>query len=215
MSVSVSMALPLLSIAGAVALGAVSPGPSFLMVARTAVAHSRAHALAAAAGMGVGGVLFALAALLGLQALLLAVPVLYVLLKLCGGAYLLYLGMRLWRGARHALSVPMAAPPPRAQTRLHAFSLALATQLSNPKAAIVYASVFAAFLPRQPPPALSVLLPMIIFVIESGWYAIVAVALSAAAPRAAYLSAKGWVDRIAGSVMMLLGVKLIATAHQA
>ena len=43
-------ALSILSIAGAITLGAMSPGPSFVMVARTAVASSRADGLAAALG---------------------------------------------------------------------------------------------------------------------------------------------------------------------
>ena len=51
--------LSILSIAGAISIGAMSPGPSFVMVARTAVSSSRADGLAAALGMGAGGVLFA------------------------------------------------------------------------------------------------------------------------------------------------------------
>ena len=65
--------LPLFAIAGALTLGAMSPGPSFVMVARTAVARSRANGLAAALGMGVGGLIYAVASLLGLQALFAAV----------------------------------------------------------------------------------------------------------------------------------------------
>jgi hypothetical protein len=57
----------LLSIAAAMIAGAMSPGPSFLMIARTSVAVSRADGLAAALGMGAGGVVFALAALAGLR----------------------------------------------------------------------------------------------------------------------------------------------------
>jgi threonine/homoserine/homoserine lactone efflux protein len=40
---------------GAILLGAISPGPSFVLVARTAVAVSRRDALATALGMGAGG----------------------------------------------------------------------------------------------------------------------------------------------------------------
>ena len=94
-----------LSIAGAITLGAMSPGPSFLMVARTAIARSRMDGLAAALGMGVGGVLLAAAALLGLQVVLIAVPWLYFVLKILGGAYLVFIGVMIWRGARQPVSV--------------------------------------------------------------------------------------------------------------
>src|SRR5450755_396281 len=49
--------------------------------------------------MGAGGVMFAMATLLGLQGVLLAVPSLYLALKVLGGLYLAYLGIRIWRSA--------------------------------------------------------------------------------------------------------------------
>ena len=48
----------LLGVIAALTVGVVSPGPSFVMVARTAVSSSRTNGLAAALGMGAGGVLF-------------------------------------------------------------------------------------------------------------------------------------------------------------
>jgi threonine/homoserine/homoserine lactone efflux protein len=204
--------IPLLGIAGAMTVGAMSPGPSFVMVARTAVSGSRRDGLAAALGMGAGGVLFAVAALAGLQAAFLAVPALYLAVKLAGGAYLVYLGIRIWRGARAPLAVSAAiqtAGAPAGHAR-RAFLLGLGTQVSNPKTAIVYASIFAAFLPREVPLALALAIPAAIFCIETGWYAIVALALSSAAPRSAYLRYKAWIDRAAGGVMVLLGLRLLS-----
>ena len=202
--------LSILSIAGAITLGAMSPGPSFVMVARTAVASSRADGLAAALGMGAGGVLFACAALLGLHVVLTAVPWLYTGLKVLGGAYLIYLGWMIWRGARAPLRFVGSAS---ARTFFRSFRLGLLTQTSNPKTAVVYASVFVSLLPREVPLAATLILPLVIFVIEAGWYSVVALALSAPSPRAAYLRWKAWVDRAAGGAMGLLGVKLIAAAR--
>ncbi len=205
--------LSLLGIAGAMAVGAMSPGPSFVMVARTAVA-SRADGLAAALGMGAGGLVFAIAALAGLQAAFLAVPALYLAIKGFGGAYLVYLGIRIWRGARQPLAMaPEAGTPAASGGRgKRTFLLGLATQVSNPKTAVVYASIFAAFLPREVPLVLALAVPAVIFCIETGWYAIVALALSSAAPRSAYLRYKTWIDRAAGGVMGLLGLRLAWSA---
>ncbi|WP_422099778.1 LysE family translocator [Variovorax sp.] len=205
--------LSLLGIAGAMTVGAMSPGPSFVMVARTAVA-SRADGLAAALGMGAGGLVFAIAALAGLQAAFLAVPALYLAIKGFGGAYLVYLGIRIWRGARQPLAMaPEAGTPAASGGRgKRTFLLGLATQVSNPKTAVVYASIFAAFLPREVPLVLALAVPAVIFCIETGWYAIVALALSSAAPRSAYLRYKTWIDRAAGGVMGLLGLRLVWSA---
>lgn len=205
--------LALLGIAGALAVGVVSPGPSFVMIARTAVAASRAEALAAAVGMGVGGFLFAVAALVGLQGVLLAVPSLYVVLKVAGGLYLAYLGVRIWRGAAQPLAVDAAGAGRAAGGRLRAFALGLATQVSNPKTAIVYASVFAAFLPPAVTLQFGAAVLALVLLIETGWYALVALGLSAEGPRRAYLRCKRWADRIAGGVMVGLGLKLVTSAR--
>ena len=203
--------VPLLGIAGAMIVGAMSPGPSFVMVARTAVSSSRGDGLAAALGMGAGGVVFAIAALAGLRAAFLAVPALYLAVKLLGGAYLVYLGIRIWRGAREPLAAMQDARPAASPGNARrAFLLGMGTQISNPKTAVVYASIFAAFLPREVPLALALAVPAVIFCIETGWYAVVALALSSAAPRSAYLRYKAWIDRAAGGVMVLLGLRLLS-----
>jgi threonine/homoserine/homoserine lactone efflux protein len=203
----------LAGIIGALAIGVVSPGPSFVMVARLAVATSRAKGLAAAVGMGVGGVVFASAALLGLQAVLLAVPSLYWTLKVFGGLYLCYLGLRIFLAAK----VPLPIEPPGytdGAALSRAFWLGLTTQISNPKTAIVYAGVFAAFLPHAFSPLFAAVLLCVVFVIEAAWYAVVATLLSSSRPRRAYLSCKAWVDRAAGLVMIALGLRLLISARE-
>jgi threonine/homoserine/homoserine lactone efflux protein len=87
--------------------------------------------------------------------------------------------------------------------------LGLATQLSNPKTAIVYGGIFAALLPPAPPGWIFVALPPAVMLIEIGWYTIVAVTFSSERPRAAYLRGKRWIDRAAGAVMGALGLRLV------
>lgn len=199
---------------GALAIGVMSPGPSFVMVARLSVATSRANGLAAALGMGAGGTLFAAAALLGLKAIFLAVPTAYIAFKALGGLYLGYLGWRIFMSARTPLTT-VAAGQSSALSPARSFLLGFTTQVSNPKAAIIYASVFAAFLPGTHSLAFSAMLLVAVFIVETGWYAIVATMLSAQRSKQAYLGCKTAVDRIAGTVMIGLGLKLIASAHKA
>lgn len=198
----------LLGILGALLIGAISPGPSFVLVSRIAVTRSRIDGLAAAVGMGLGGAIFGALALAGLSAILLQVGWLDVVLKMVGGAYLIYLGLRIWRGAADPIVVPEAAAV-RSQSRIGSLSFALITQLSNPKTAVVYGSIFAALLPASPPSWLLMALPPLIFVIETAWYAVVAVAFSADGSRSLYLRSKTWIDRSAGAVLGLLGARLM------
>ena len=198
----------LLAIAGALAIGAMSPGPSFVLVSRIAVTASRPNGLAAALGMGVGGATFGVLALAGLSALLQQVEWLHLSLKILGGAYLIYLAIRIWRSATTPLVVgELGAGQKRPAAR--SFWIGLATQLSNPKTAIYYASIFAALLPAKPAEWLLFALPPTIFLIETSWYAVVALAFSSSGPRTAYLRFKAWVDRIAGAVLGALGARLL------
>lgn len=198
----------LIGILGALLIGAISPGPSFVLVSRISLSMSRRHALAAAFGMGCGGAVFGALALLGLSALLSQVAWLYSVLKLSGGAYLIYLGIRIWRGALdpHVISNADAI---ETISPARSFSLAFLTQISNPKTAVVYGSVFAALLPPVPPIWMLLVLSPLILIVETSWYALVALLFSAGGPRSIYLGCKHWIDRTAGAIMGTLGVKLI------
>jgi RhtB (resistance to homoserine/threonine) family protein len=199
----------LLGILGALLIGAISPGPSFVLVSRIAVTTSRRNGVAAALGMGLGGIIFGGLALVGLSALLLEVAWLYAVLKLVGGVYLVYLAIRIWRGASEPTNVAEITKTKLKESTFSSFALGLFTQLSNPKTAIVYSSIFAAFLPASSPTWLLFTLPPLIFLVEASWYTVVALVFSANAPRSVYLASKRWIDRTAGAVMGALGLKLI------
>ncbi|PWB13677.1 threonine transporter [Acinetobacter sp. AM] len=195
------------SITLALMLGAISPGPTFIYVAKNSIAISRKHGLFTALGTGTGAALFGLLAVMGLQAILLAVPSAYLALKICGGIYLLWLAFKIIKHAKEPMETTNGAAAPMSYKQ--AYRLGLITQMSNPKIAIVLASIFTALLPKDIPTYFYVVLPMLCFFIDAGWYSLVAVALSAEGPRKVYLKSKAIFDRVAGGVMTLLGLKLI------
>jgi threonine/homoserine/homoserine lactone efflux protein len=162
--------------------------------------------------MGVGAALFGALALLGLRTLMTEAGGLYTALKIAGGVYLVYLAYRIWRGAKEPVEI--AGNGARGRSNIgRSFGLALATQMSNPKIVAVFGAVFAALLPAAPPLWLNLALPALIFVQETGWYALVAFAISSSRPRALYLGAKIWIDRFAGAVIGALGIRLIFEAR--
>ena len=195
------------SIAVALMLGAISPGPTFIYVAKNSIAISRKHGLFTALGTGTGAAIFGLLAVMGLQAILLAVPSAYLALKICGGLYLLYLAYKIIKHAKEPME--QADGTTQVMSYKQAYHLGLITQMSNPKIAIILASIFTALLPKEIPSYFYVVLPMLCFFIDAGWYSLVAVALSAEKPRRVYLKFKKVFDRVAGGVMTLLGLKLI------
>jgi threonine/homoserine/homoserine lactone efflux protein len=207
--------ISLFSIVGALILGAISPGPSFLFVARTAVAASRRSGIASAFGMGLGASIVTTLALLGVRAVFARAEWLFVGFKVLGGIYLCFLAWRTWRGARGQPTLSNDAPSMATTTGIiRSFWLALATQLSNPKTLIVISGIFAALLPSRVPAWMYWTIPLIDLVVEGSWYAFVAVTLSSKGPREIYLGAKGMIDRAAGGVLGILGLRLIVEGAQ-
>jgi threonine/homoserine/homoserine lactone efflux protein len=195
------------SIALALMLGAMSPGPTFIYVAKNSIAISRKHGLFTALGTGTGAAIFGLLAILGLQALLLAVPAAYLVLKICGGLYLLWLAYKIIKHAKEP--VQSIADGAEVMSYRRAYLSGVITQMSNPKIAIILASIFTALLPKEIPSYYYVVLPLLCFFIDAGWCSLVAVALSAEKPRRVYLRFKAFFDRGAGVVMSILGLKLL------
>lgn len=119
------------SIAFALMLGAMSPGPTSIYVAKNSIAISRKHGLFTALGTGTGAAIFGLLAVLGLQAFLLAVPSAYLALKICGGLYLLFLAFKIIKHAKEPIDTDKNTSTQ--MTLRRAFTTGLITQLSNLK----------------------------------------------------------------------------------
>lgn len=193
-----------LAIVGAISLGAVSPGPSFLFIAHLA-ANRRSFALQATLGMALGGALYGLLAIWGIAKVISTTPLAMNLLRVIGGMFLLYLCFTLLRNARQGL---MATSDLTA--RFGPFARGLITQISNPKTMIIYVSVYGALLPQEPANWLYVALPVAMFTIEAVWYSCVSFTLSTASSRDLYLRGKRWIDSASGCILGLIGLSFIA-----
>ncbi len=202
-------------IALALAVGVISPGPSFLFVAQTAMNKSRAHGIATSLGMGTGALLLSLMAITGLFVVLQTIPVLYTALKIVGGLYLLYIAYQMWQGANDAINPVSKELFVNKElvlshgSLMKSYTLGLLTQLSNPKTAIVIGGIFMAFLPEKLPDYSIILLSLMAFILDASWYILVAIALTTPHAQRIYLRFKNNINRVAGGLMGLLGVKLV------
>lgn len=197
------IALTLAGVAFVHFLGAASPGPSFVLIARTSAASGRPRGLRMALGMGLGAAIWAGAAVMGLALLFEAAPLLYDAVRLAGAAFLLWLAVMMWRHARSPLDAGAAAAGGDAPLR-HA----LMVQLSNPKVMVFFGSVFVGFVPPDAPGWMIALILTNVLLVEGGWYALVAQVFSTRRVRERYERLKAWADRACGGVMGLLGLRL-------
>ncbi|MGH6720017.1 MAG: LysE family translocator [Alphaproteobacteria bacterium] len=202
-------ALPLAGVALAHLLAAISPGPSFMLVSRVAVAGSRRQGLVAALAMGVGAATWAAAALLGLAVVFARFEVVYAALRVAGGLYLVVLAVLLWRGAGKDTRPPDAGALPDGPGLGRVFRQALLTQLANPKVAVFFGGIFVTLLPQGWPGWVAAAAIAIVLLDETLWYAVVATAFSTAGPRRVYQRVRPTLDRVLAGVLAGLGAKLI------
>jgi threonine/homoserine/homoserine lactone efflux protein len=116
-----------------------SPGPSNLYILACTIGSGRLGGIAAATGMALGSVLYAIATAFGLSAVIFYFPMLFIVIKISGAIYLIYLAIAAFRYAKAPhLRKPVKAEPAVVMKR------SLLIELTNPKTALF----FIAFLPQ-------------------------------------------------------------------
>ena len=137
-----------LAFAAASAIMLAIPGPTILLVVSYALGHGRKTALATVSGVALGDFTAMTASLFGLGALLAASASLFTVLKWVGGAYLIWLGIKLWRAPINPGPVADNDKLPEEKS-LKIFLHAYVVTALNPKS-IVF---FVAFVPQFLNPA--------------------------------------------------------------
>ena len=118
-----------------------TPGPNSLLVLTHGALHGHRRTLFTVAGGAVGFTALIALSMVGIGALLQASAHALTVLKVVGGAYLVWLGIQLWRAPPVMLQASPAGADARGRTL---FRQGLLTAVSNPKALLFYG----AFLPQ-------------------------------------------------------------------
>nr|CRH05643.1 Threonine efflux protein [Candidatus Magnetococcus massalia] len=196
--------MTLLSVASIWIVAVITPGPNFLLTLQTTLSHSRQHALYGVVGIAIGTALWGSAGFLGIALLFQAAPWLYVGVKVVGGGYLIYLGIRLLWSSYHP------APQQTSRTvtnggRWAMLRIGLWTNLSNPKSALFVSSLFASTLSQTPSLGQGIATIAIMTTLSFSWYALVALLFSTPRITQLYQQAKQRIDRMAGVLFIGFG----------
>ena len=140
-----------------------TPGPNSLLALTNGALHGHRRTLWTVAGGALGFVAVIALSMLGIGALLQTSASALLVLKWVGGAYLVWLGIQLWRAPPLQLKPSADAPFPR---RSQLFRQGLFAAVSNPKALLFYG----AFLPQFLDPARSLWLQ---FAVMAGTFAVI------------------------------------------
>jgi len=125
-------------------LPAISPGPGVLLAISNALRFGTMATFVSATGNAVGLVILGYAVTMGLGALMAASALAFTMVKLIGAAYLVYLGVKLFRDKTAFVPATDINLPRQSNWRL--FSTALFISISNPKAIFIIAALFPQFL---------------------------------------------------------------------
>ena len=185
-----------------------TPGPDTVYILGRSVVQGRQAGIASALGICVGSILHTCAAALGLSAILATSAFAFGAIKLLGGLYLIFLGIKMLLESGKHLNLPLSF---RRRSTVAAFRQGILTNVLNPKVALF----FLAFLPQFIDPAsntkvIAFLLLGLTFVTTGTiWCLILAYFAATLSERFSRNEAIGqWLNRTVGALFVFLGVRL-------
>jgi threonine/homoserine/homoserine lactone efflux protein len=184
-----------------------APGPDILYVIAKGISQGRVTAVVAATGFVSGLSVHTAFAATGLSALLVASAVAFTVVKIAGGVYLIYLGVRAWL-SRGLVSVP-AVTVNHSHPRI--FAQAFLMNVLNPKVAIFFLAFLPQFIHRDSGHVPSQFVALGLAFALQAWivFSVMGVFSSAVGgcintrPRFAR-----FLDRLVGSIFIALGARL-------
>jgi threonine/homoserine/homoserine lactone efflux protein len=186
------------------------PGPDTLVVVRNLIRGGRRTAVRTVLGVLSGLLIWVLAAALGLSAVLNASHDAYLVLRIVGAGYLVWLGVQSLR-SRGNLSQEPAAGPSRGRRQLlgTGYPAGIASDLLNPKVGVFFVTFLPGFVPHGYSVGwMSLLLGGIFLVLTAVYFAILIAASGPVTRWIANARIRRRMDRITGLILIAFGARL-------
>ena len=189
----------------------VTPGPDTALVTRSALLSGRRAASLSTFGIGAGSLVWAVASLLGVAVLLERSAIAFTVFKLAGAAYLGYLGLRSLVGSLRAGKRASSAAPALRRKPLgdrSALRQGLLSNLLNPKAGAIFATVMPQFIAPGDRPLRFALMVLAYECILLTWLHLYGYLVSRAGETRAGARVRQVLEGLTGLVLVGLGVRL-------
>lgn len=185
------------------------PGPDFIAVVRSSMVRGTSAGLLTTLGVSIGLVFYATLSLLGLSAILVEYQWLTWTVRILGGCYLAWLGIKLLMSKPQSIDINDNETQHRGNPLLFGFLVTL----TNPKAIVLFASVFATAVTDATPVWLMVAMITLVFISALTWYTIVSLFMSSGPVIRRFQRASHWIERMAGVCFIGIGGKILADAR--
>jgi RhtB (resistance to homoserine/threonine) family protein len=190
----------------------ISPGADLAMVIRQSIVYGRRSAIVTSFGIGVSLLFHVSYTILGLGLIISQSILLFNIIKWCGVAYLIFIGILSLRAGTTTIAEPVARNPRNEppQSVLKAFALGFAANALNPKPVFFFLSIFATVVSLNTPSAIKFSYGMVMASCLIIWFVGVSCFMTTPRMRAAFSRASKWIDRASGVIFIALGLKLAA-----
>ena len=185
------------------------PGPDFIAVVRSSMVRGTTAGLLTTLGVSFGLLFYATLSLLGLSAILVEYQWLTWFVRILGSCYLAWLGIRLLMAKPQTIEIHDAGERHNGNPLLFGFLVTL----TNPKAIVLFASVFATAVTETTPVWLMVAMIALVFASALMWYALVSLFMSSRPVIRRFQRLGHWIERAAGFCFIGIGGKILTDAR--
>ncbi|GHE77172.1 LysE family translocator [Thalassotalea profundi] len=196
-------------------LAAASPGPDFVLVTQQTLTQGKKAGLLCSIGIALGLSIHIIYSALGLAAVIASSETALWLIKSLGGCYLLYLGIKGIK-AKATLSIKTLTNDNNTVTAhqkstIQIIGLGFLCNALNPKAPIYFVALFTIVLSPDMPIMHICIYGLWMMMIQLLWFSCVTLLFSRPRVNYAFQKLGHWLDRILGSAMIIMGIKVITT----
>ena len=182
------------------AMGAISPGPSLVVVLRNTISGGRTRGVMTAIGHGIGFSIYAFVAVMGLSSVLLANEQIFYLLQSAGALFLIWLAFGMITRKNSVSSEKYE------QSAYKGFLEGFMIAFLNPKILVFLVAIFSQFINSDITDYGRFIMAIIAGIIDTIWYVLVALTLA----DTKFINSLGvnvvFIDRFTGTILFILGI---------
>lgn len=190
-------------------LAAMSPGPDFVLVSQQTLSNGKKAGFLSAIGIALGLSVHILYSSFGLSTIIANSETAYLVIKVLGGTYLIYLGFQGLKSK--AINKVNIDESPKVEKNGSLIATGFLCNALNPKAPVYFVSLFTVVLSPSMPLHELVVYGLWIMLIQFLWFSTVVGFLSRPAINLQFQKLGHWVDRLFGGAMVLIGLKVLLT----
>ncbi|MBL1437001.1 MAG: LysE family translocator [Rhodobacteraceae bacterium] len=192
-------------------LAIASPGPNILAVIGTSMGVGRGSGISLALGVACGSFTWALLTVFGLSALLATYASALLLIKIFGGAYLLWLAYKSFKSAASSHDIEATELAGGRRTPLGYFKRGYIIQMTNPKAALAWIAIISLGLQDGAPLWVGALIVIGTFIMSIAVHILYALAFSTPAMVRLYSNSRRIIQGVLGTFFAFAGLRLLTS----